>query len=275
MTKPVILVIHGVASKPNRKLTHAKDVKNLVDRELKRKHMKLDYDVAAYQYEDLNSSSNTSKLASLLLDALKVKSPITSNVMQTAFSLINDVVIAASNSPIARQIIGELKDKIMTFYGKQKVIVLAHSLGSVYAIQAINELIRSGHFDGSNRYHWPVFSLVTIGSPLGVAINLPGNLEIFPYFPLEKVASQHTTGTFRWHNLYHLSDPIVTGQIFGNFKTTTSKTSPLERRYQTDAGNSNWLIRHYHIGTGEKWLLAHIAYWNDPSLGHLLLNEIA
>jgi hypothetical protein len=273
--RPIVLVIHGVATKPNHKLTHAQDLKKLIDRELKRKSMSVDYSVDAYQYEDHNRADPAAKLAERLFEALKTKQPIAGHILQTTADLISDVVITASGGVTAKKILREIKDKIMSYHPGQRIIMLAHSLGSVYALQAINELINEGYFDSNNRYSWPVFSLVTIGSPLGLTIKLPGGLEIFPHFPLQKVASNFSSGTFRWHNLYHSSDPIVTGQIFGSYDRATHKSSPLERRYLNSAGTSNWLIRHYHIGTGERWLLAHIAYWNDPSLGHLLLNEIA
>ena len=87
-----------------------------------------------------------------------------------------------------------MKERILEVYEDgNPCYVVAHSLGSIYALDVVNELIRdSNYFDRSNRKQWPVQGLVTIGSPLGLSI-----------FKRNKVASLGEGRNFlRWMNYW-------------------------------------------------------------------------
>ena len=68
-------------------------------------------------------------------------------------------------------------------------MIISHSLGTVYALDAINELIRrEEYFKGNDRKTWPVQGLITMGSPLGLEIEILGT-TLFEKRKIEPIAN--------------------------------------------------------------------------------------
>lgn len=94
--------------------------------------------------------------------------PIDEVLAGNALDLIGDVVTARLDTSTAAQIRQGFKDKILdTFTEGSPCYVVAHSLGSIYAFDVINELIKDKHyFDRNSRRSWPVQGFITLGSPI-------------------------------------------------------------------------------------------------------------
>ncbi len=140
----------------------------------------------------------------------------------------------------------------------------------MYALQTLNALVAEGElFRGDDRRLWAVQGLVTLGSPLGLDMKVAG-LTLFPKVELAEIPSD--VERLPWHNFYSMHDPVVSGRVFGTRVTTDGTDGPVEKRYRANTDTKGWLLHGHTVNSGVKWLLAHTAYWKDPTVGARLVS---
>ena len=267
-----ILVVHGVQTGEDKDIEAAQQIRTLVTRSLSDCHMEKDFVVKGYLYENINDKAQNfyKKIGS----ALTRSTPLAGNALKTFIDLVGDVVIAAKNNSTAHEIRQGLREEIMKSYrSKNQLIVVAHSLGTIYALDVINELIGSKRYFKGDKYNtWPVQGLVTLGSPLGLGLEI-GGLKIFEKRQINSLRDAEFS-LFSWHNFYNRLDPIVSGNIFGAPVGIDGSKGPVETRYGPSVLASNWRLRGHVVTSGQQWLLAHVAYWNNPTIGDTLVDML-
>ncbi len=270
---PHIVVVHGVQRGSGMNISLDETVRALVDRVLEQSHITEDYAVRQYVYEQKNDEHPTVRLAQLIARAISRGRPLAGRALKEAIDLVGDVVINARDSSTADRIRAGLTDCILDSHARgHRVLLLGHSLGSVYALQTVNELIgRDGLFTGDDRRLWPVQGLVTLGSPLGLDMNLSG-LRVFPKVTIEALPSD--VERLPWHNFYSRHDPVVSGRVFGTRVEVEGTEGPTEIRYRDATDQAGWLLHGHIVNSGLKWLLAHTAYWKDPTVGVRLVSML-
>lgn len=255
-----VFVVHGVQLGDNEDLTQHELIQRNVQARLG--DLPLRFKAELYRYEDLNDEAQ--QKWKLLLNFL-VSAPI-GTVAGEALDLIGDVVTARLNTSTAHAIREGLKDRILRFYDAgHPCYLVAHSLGSIYALDVVNELMRSdGLFDRGSRRTWPVQGLVTLGSPVG--------LDLFRTKGRKRLANLgEGYKWFRWMNYWDRTDPIVSGAIFG----TQLEGYDIAEHYRTQSVRQGWVIRDRPVDSGQQWLLAHVAYWEHPIVGDGVADLIA
>ncbi len=255
-TKPKrVLVVHGVEIGADEDQNQHKDIKDLILNRLN--GAPLPFDTEMYRYENINDKAQK-KLRTVL--SLFARNMIEQKAMDLAVDLIGDVVIAVADTSTAQIIRQGLVDRILEIYEEGNPLYLvAHSLGSVYAFDAVNHLIKSDeHFDRDNRKSWPVQGLVTMGSPLG--------LKMFKRNRVKSLGEGHKF--FRWINYWDRTDPIVSGSFYGKPEVGYD----IVERFATDDENCGWLIQDRVVDIGKAWLMAHVGYWHHPGLGDDLVS---
>jgi hypothetical protein len=271
---PHVLVVHGVQRGPASKVRLDRAVTRLVSTALAASGISEDFTVRQYVYEQKKDRHPTVRLGKLLGAAIARGRPLAGLGLATAIDLVGDVVLNVVDGSTAAHVRAGLKGAILDSHAAgHRVLVIGHSLGSVYALQAINELMREEprRFAGHDRRLWATQGLVTLGSPLGLDFRLFG-LHVFPKVPLAKIRSR--CERFPWHNLYSRHDPIVTGRVFGKRMKCDECDGPVERRYRADTDAAGWLLQGHHVRTRVKWLAAHSAYWTEPAVGERLVGML-
>ena len=255
-----VLVVHGVQIGDNADLQQDRDIEELLNSRLN--GIAVDFDVDLYRYENINDAKTKRlrKLAGLLLNT-----PAGKIVANTAMDLIFDVVLNLEGGSTAAAIRKGLKEKILEYYANgNPCFVVAHSLGSIYSFDVIGELMRDRNYYDRNAWDtWPVQGLLTIGSPIGLAMFRTRGRQSVPNLG---------TGMewFRWFNYWDRTDPVVSGNIFG-------KQLPgyqIAERYTKNDSKQGWFIRDHIVDTGKTWLLAHTSYWGNSMVGDGLVNLI-
>ena len=258
--KTIVLVVHGVQLGSDDDQSQDESIRSLIEE--RRGDTALNYDVDLYRYENIADKAlgKYKKLSALIL-----KSPVGTKLVQAGIDIIGDVVISLANNSTANVIRKGLKEQILTYYGAgNPVVIVAHSLGSVYAFDVINQLIdESVYFNRDDQSTWPVQSLLTIGSPLSL--------------PMFKISGRDTAKNlgagrfrFRWVNYYDVTDPVVSGSLFGDPITDFS----IAESYQQPTDEHGWFARDFPVDTGKQWFLAHTEYWSVAAVGDGLLNTI-
>ena len=258
--KPVILVVHGVQLNDDDQLDQDEAVRQLVQSRLG--GHTLDFDVALYRYENLNDSAQA-KLKQLA--KLIISSPISSILASSALDIVGDVVISLSANSTASQIRAKLKETILEYYqAGHPLYLLAHSLGTVYCFDVLNKLIdEQAYFERNNPLTWPVQGLLTIGSPLGLALfkhTGRNQLRILG-------AGEYQ---LKWLNYFDVNDPVVSGSVFGLALASTQ----VAEAFKLDSPDFGWFIKDFPVDTGQSWLLSHVAYWRNPMIGDGLINML-
>lgn len=257
-TKPVILVVHGVQLGEDSDLNQDESIKELVMSRLGGTFFEFDVDL--YKYENIADSS-LSKFKQL--SKLIITSPIGAILAPPIIDIVGDVVISLSNNSTAHKIRQGLKDKILEYYDAgAPLYIVAHSLGTVYLFDVINELMGDvNFFDRNDLLQWPVQGMITIGSPLGLGMFKQTG---------RKTAKNLGQGTynFKWLNYFDVNDPVVSGNIFGK----TLSSVKIAEKYKKEGDNFGWFIRDFPVDTGKTWLLAHTAYWDSAVVGDGLVN---
>ncbi len=255
---PVILVVHGVQIGEDSDLNQDESIRELVLSRLNGTHFEFDVDL--YKYENISDGSlNKFKQLSKLI----ISSPIGKAIAPSVIDIVGDVVISLSNNSTAQKIRAGLKDKILEYYNAgTPLYIVAHSLGSVYLFDVINELISdSDYFNRDDLLEWPVQGMITIGCPLGLAMFKNTG---------RKTAKNLGQGryNFKWLNYFDVNDPVVSGNIFGK----TLSSVKIAEKYKKNGNNFGWFIRDFPVDTGKTWLLAHTAYWDSAVVGDGLVN---
>jgi hypothetical protein len=261
-TKPrKVLVIHGVQTESDADLHQDQAIDTLIRSRLG--NIPFAFNCELYRYENLNDQAQK---AFKLLNELMNKNPIGQPLGDKVIDIVGDVVISLTDNSTANMIRSNLKEKILDIYQNgNPCYLVAHSLGSIYAFDVLNELIAEHrYFDRSSRKTWPVQGLMTIGSPIG--------LDLFRITGRDKIQNLGAGGKWlRWLNIYDHNDPVVSGNIFGKY---LSQYKIAESFLKPDP-NQGWVIRDIAADTGKAWLLAHTAYWQSPIVGDKLVDMVS
>lgn len=256
--KSVVLVVHGVQLGDDSSLQQDELIRKSIESRLTA--TPLDFAVDIYKYEDL---SDTSLQKLKTVSSALVGTSIVAILAPKIIDLVGDVAISLANGSTADEIRKGLRAKIMSYYAAgNPLYIVAHSLGSVYTFDVINELIETNElFDPNDLTTWPVQSLLTIGSPLG--------LQMFKKTG-RNIAASLGEGEFdfKWLNYFDVTDPVVSGDIFGK----KVKVLKIAEKYKRNTPEFSWYIKDYPVDTGKSWLFAHTAYWNSAVVGDGLLN---
>ena len=245
-----ILVVHGVQTGTNEDLNQHKLIKALVIDRLN--GAPVDFDANIYRYEDLNDAA-TRRLRRLF--KLFLKNIIAEKTVDLTIDLVGDVLISLKGGVTAQKIRQGLIDRILENYEDGNPLYLvAHSLGSIYAFDAVNELInRRDLFDRESRKTWPVQALMTLGSPIGLRMFKRNRVRRFG-------RGRHF---FRWINYWDRTDPIVSGSFYGK----PQQGYDIVERFNTEANDSGWFIQDRVVDVGRAWLAAHVGYWRHAAVG--------
>ena len=265
-----ILAVHGVQTGKDEDIDADQKIQKLVKKNLELSHLTREFEVSQYLYEGINDKAQAfyKTLAKIVLSGV----PLAGTALSTTIDLVGDVVTAAEDTSTAGKIRKGLREQVLSSYdaGHQLVIV-SHSLGTLYALDVVSELIRDDNFFlGDDRNSWPIQGLVTMGSPLGLELDVLG-AKIFERRQINPVERAQFE-VFPWHNFYNSKDPIVSGNVFGSPVTIVGAGGPVERRYGVEAGASGWLLQGHRVMSGKQWLLAHVAYWHNPRVGGKLVD---
>lgn len=263
--KAHILAVHGVQLGDDESIKSDEQVRKLVKKSLSRSHLERQFEVSGFFYEDINDEAQ--RFYSKIASAISSGNPLVGRALKAVIDIVGDVVTAARNTSTARKIRSKLRKQILDSYkaGHQLVLV-AHSLGTIYSLDAINELIRSEeYFDGDNRNTWPAQGLITMGSPLGLKLFEKRKIEPVPNAEYEVLP---------WHNYFNRLDPVVSGNVFGAPVEVQGAKGPVEKRYGDDTRAAQWLLQGHKVTSGKQWLLAHTAYWKNPKIGDRLVDML-
>lgn len=255
-----ILVVHGVQTGTDADL----DQDRLIDALIKSRlgNIPLSCKCTLYRYENINDEAqkNFKRLTDML-----VKNPIGQVVGKEVLDIVGDVVISLDNSKTANTIRQGLKQAIIDIFNAgNPCYIVAHSLGSIYVFDVLNQLIADGqYFDRNSRKTWPVQGLLTIGSPIGLNMfRITGRNQINDFGLGDK--------WFRWLNIWDHNDPVVSGNIFGQYLPQYK----IAESFLTSDPKQGWVIRDIAADTGKAWLMAHTAYWHSPVVGDKLVDMI-
>ena len=272
LTKPPrIIVVHGVRLGSGASIDCAGAVERLLRQALSRVHVERPFETRQYVYEDLNNDAQ--EVAQMVSGAILRSRPIARKALERAIDLVGDVVIAAANTSTAAVIRDGLRNKVLEAHDEgHQVVLVAHSLGTVYSLDVVSELLGNAELcSGDDSRLWPVSALLTLGSPLGLNLKV-GRWRLFDKRLVQPVPSSHEL--FPWHNFFNRQDPVVSGRVFGTRVNVKGADGPLERRYRQDTGGAGWLLQPHVVTSGAKWLLAHTSYWKHHTVGACLANTI-
>ena len=259
-TKPrTVLVIHGVQTGDSADLKQHELITQLLQSRLG--NMPLKFTTDLFRYEDLNDQAQ-GKYQKLI--KLIVANPVGHALASKTIDLIGDVVTSRMNTSTAAKIRQGFKEKILDiFEAGNPCYVVAHSLGSIYAFDVINELMAGKEwFDRQSRRTWPVQGLITLGSPIGLSLFNKGRKKVQPLGEGDKM--------FRWVNYWDRTDPVVSGRMFGQNLTGYE----IAEKYRTPSLKQGWVIRDRPIDSGKVWLMAHVACWDNPMVGDGLFDMV-
>lgn len=144
--------------------------------------------------------------------------------------------------------------------------LLAHSLGSVIAVDLVTKWVIEGRFDGRPET-WPIRGLVTIGSPLGIDVPLIDALGFTDRADLLAALGDDAeiAAPWRWINLTDPNDVVVQGELWDAVR---SRPSP---RLDALAGYKRLRVEHLpDIDTGGL-ISAHGGYWTHTAVAQAML----
>ena len=267
-----ILAVHGVQLGEDESIECEKEVRELMTQSLSRSNLDRQFDVIGCFYEDINDQAQ--KFYKAITSAVSSGIPLAGPALKAVIDIAGDVVTAAKNTSTAKKIRNMLRKHIVDSYEDgHQLVVVSHSLGTVYALDVVNELIRDGeYFDGDERNTWPVQGLITMGSPLGLDIEVLGT-TLFEKRKIEQVPNGEFE-VFQWHNYFNRLDPIVSGRVFGAPIKIERAQGPVEQRYGEDTKAAQWRLQGHAVTSGKQWLLAHTTYWRNPKIGDRLVDLI-
>lgn len=265
-----ILAVHGVQVGIDKLITSDDKIRKLVTRSLAASHLDKKFEVSGFFYEDINDDAQ--KFYKLFASAITRGRPLVGRALRIVIDLAGDVVTAAKTTSTAKKIRNKLRKQILESYKSgNQLVVVSHGLGTVYTLDVINELIRTDEFfKGDNRKSWPVQGLVTMGSPLGLDLDV-GGIKIFEKRKIETIKNADFR-VMRWHNFFNRLDPIVNGNVFGKPIEVKGAKGPVEKRYGADIMASHWSLQGHVVVSKNQWLLSHTAYWKNPRIGDRLVD---
>jgi len=268
-----ILVVHCVQTSEDGKIECDKQIRLLMNRALAENHVvDKEFDVSGFFYENINDEAQ--KLYKYIASAVSSGKPLQGKVLHAVIDLAGDVVTAARSTSTAQKIRALLKKEVLKSYAKgRQLLLVAHSLGTIYALDVINELMADArYFKGDNMATWPVQGYVSMGSPLGLGMDFAG-VRIFEKRTVRSVRNAKFA-VFPWHDYFNRLDPIVSGSLFGKPVPVDVSAGPLEKRYGPGLLETNWKLKGHVVTSGEQWLMAHVQYWTNPTIGDRMLDML-
>jgi hypothetical protein len=266
MSKPHFVVVHGVQLGSDKDIQSAEQIQKLIQNTMNNIPTTKEFETIGVKYEDDNDEAQ--QPYQWLLKALTLESPIIGSALTKITDIVADVITASKGSKLAGKIREKIKDQIILSHNNgHSVYLVAHSLGTVYCLDAIRELMEEGdYFKGDDVTTWPVRGFITLGSPLGLTeIFKPRSLPLLDESKYKK---------FIWHNFYHPLDPVVSGNIFGAPLSGECAKSPVEYIYQELAEASKWHLQGHRTVANKQWLFAHMSYWDEPVVGDILYDMV-
>ncbi|WP_057830318.1 hypothetical protein [Colwellia sp. TT2012] len=250
-----ILVVHGVQTGTDADQTQNVDLNASLSKFL----VGIDYSTDIFTYEDINDQAQA--IYKRIVSALS-GNPITGMVASVAIDLAGDVLIALREGSVYDEIIGKLRAKIMASFEKgEPLFIVAHSLGTIYAFDAVNQIMKDRDLFLYNRKNtWPIQGLVTLGSPISLDLFERDFSKMASLIPEGEEVDDDNTQLFPWQNYWDPTDPVVSGSVAGlpwseqSFKKrfADEKTYPL-----------GWDVMPRSVITGKAHISAHMAYWDD------------
>jgi hypothetical protein len=254
-----ILVVHGVQSGQDEDINVHKDIKELIISRLGGVPLKFETDIYRYENVSDKAQSKVKKILSIFFNKLTKRIPfgnLLGTVIENGIDVVGDVVIKLKGGSTAEVIRDGLIKKIESIYGEgNPLYIVAHSLGSIYAFDAVNQLIKNkNYFNRDTRKTWPVQALVTMGSPIGLSM-----------FKRNKVSQLGMDGRhyFRWINYWARTDPVVSGNFYGKPK----QGYQIAEKFDISNKKSGWGIKDSILDIGKSWLMAHTGYWDNAAIG--------
>ena len=270
--KAHVIVVHGVQGGTDKEVIGVPQIKKLIEKSLAQSHITRDFDVIGYFYEDINDQAQEfyQKIGGALLKG----KPLAGVALKYVIDYAGDVVTSAAQTSTAGKILNGLTKKILESYeAGHQVVVVSHSLGTVYSLDAVNALIaHPGAFNGDDRDSWPVQGLITMGSPLGLDIDLQA-IRVFDKRPI-RVIQKSKFEVFPWFNFYNRLDPIVSGNLFGRPVEIKGSKGPVENRYGLDMNNARWMLQGRSVTSGDQWVAAHSCYWKNAKIGDQIIQML-
>ena len=249
-----VLVVHGVQSGTDADQHQHEAVAALIRARLN--GLPVRFETEIYRYENINDQAQKQlkRVLGYFTSALSGQTAL-SAVAGFTLDLVGDVVIALEDGTTAAKIRKGLRDQVLAAFDDGfPLYLVAHSLGTVYALDVVNGLMKeSGLFERASRKTWPVQGLVTLGSPLGLSM-----------FRRSKVTPLGTGEKFfRWLNYWSRTDPVVSGSFYGKPRAGYQ----IAERFHTDSETSGWFIQDHVVDMGRAWLMAHTGYWDHAPIG--------
>lgn len=255
-TKPKrVLVIHGVQPGEDADQNQHKLVEELIKNRLN--NAPLRFDTEMYRYENINDQAQR-RLRQVF--KLFLTNIIAEKVVDLTADIVLDVLIALKDDTTAQKIRQGLVDRLLEIHEEGNPLYLvAHSLGTIYAFDAVNQLIGTpGFFERDNRKSWPVLGLITLGSPIGLRM-----------FKRNRVKPLGQGDKFlRWINYWDRTDPVVSGSFYGK----PHEGYVIAEQFTTKSDDCGWIIQDKVVDVGKAWLSAHVGYWSHPGLGDDLVS---
>jgi hypothetical protein len=260
-----ILAVHGVRTDRDDNIKCHEVLRELIIDRLN--NMPVNFEIEMYKYENINDAAQgkLTKVLDVFLTKLIDKVPfgkLLGSLIDQGIDLVGDVLIKLKEGTTAKVIRDGLIERVEEIYEEgNPLYIVAHSLGSIYAFDAVNELMKNRqYFDRESRRTWPVQALVTMGSPIGLAMfkrNTVKNMGVGRHY-------------FRWINYWARTDPVVSGSFYGK----PYDGYHIAERFSTSAEKCGWFIQDRVIDLGKTWLMAHAGYWQDPGIGDDLVTLI-
>lgn len=267
---PYLLVVHGVQGGEDADLRNHEVVRQNLTKLVASPDLHFDtpfsFETGIVRYEDINDEA--SYLVRRVLASL-TGNAIAGWVVDKAADLVTDVLLALEEGGTYDAITDHIQQRIEAIHAEGKPLYLvAHSLGSFYALEVINRLVGKLQMSNPAKAKWPVQGLITIGSPLGLSLFRRGVDDLRRRQIQVTVQSKPR---FPWKNYWDAQDPVVTGSILG-----FPKESRFHLRFERQAAkHKGWNIRSEEVNAGHTGHLgAHTAYWTDPVVGQGIVNMI-
>ena len=254
-----ILVIHGVQRGKDDDQTQDAFIETNISAQLN--NLKTPFEVDIFKYEDINDDAY--KVVKRALSAL-TNNLIAGWVVQGAVDVIGDVALALSEGDTYNEIKAELRIRILeSFAAGEPLFIVAHSLGSIYAFDVVNDIMKEADFFVYNQTKTrPVQGLLTIGSPLALDLFERDWQDVTNLVPINQ-SIDNDFRFFPWRNYWDPTDPIVTGSIIG----LPWNDHQFKEKFGDKLFDMGWDARSRTVITGKAHVMAHTAYWRDPNVG--------
>ncbi|MCW8879281.1 MAG: hypothetical protein OQK51_19685 [Kangiellaceae bacterium] len=264
--KPHFIVVHGVQAGSDEDIESKQQIESLLQSKLDEIELDSDFDVIGVTYEDENDEAQ--QPYKWLVRALTTGNPLASIVLTKVLDVVGDVFTNSWGTETANKIRSKIKAAVLDSYqAGHPVYLIAHSLGTVYCLDVVCELMAEDEFYlGDDRDTWPVQSYVSMGSPLGLTnIFSQRNIPALQNASYEKLS---------WHNFHHPMDPVVTGNVFGAPGQYAGAEGPVEQTYTNSSQSSGWTLQGHKTVANDQWLIAHVSYWDEPIIGDTLVDMV-